>query len=46
MELRKGEKIYQELCYACHGYDGRGMPMSGGAAGATQSASAGALQKR
>jgi mono/diheme cytochrome c family protein/glucose/arabinose dehydrogenase len=36
VELRKGEKIYQELCYACHGYDGNGMPMSGAAPGATQ----------
>ncbi len=36
VELQKGEKIYQELCYACHGYDGKGMPMSGGAPGATQ----------
>jgi mono/diheme cytochrome c family protein/glucose/arabinose dehydrogenase len=36
VELRKGEKIYQELCYACHGYDGAGMPMSGAAPGATQ----------
>jgi mono/diheme cytochrome c family protein/glucose/arabinose dehydrogenase len=36
LELHKGEKIYQELCYACHGYDGRGMPMAGGAPGATQ----------
>ena len=46
VELRKGEKIYQELCYACHGYDGNGMPMSGGAPGATPGAAAGALQKR
>ena len=36
VELRKGEKIYQELCYACHGYDGHGMPMSGGDPAATQ----------
>jgi mono/diheme cytochrome c family protein/glucose/arabinose dehydrogenase len=36
VELHKGEKIYQELCYACHGYDGNGMPMTGAAPGATQ----------
>ena len=25
--LRRGEAIYQELCFACHGYDGKGMPL-------------------
>lgn len=34
--LHKGEAIYEELCFACHGYDGNGMPMSGAAPGATQ----------
>lgn len=24
--LRHGEAIYHELCYACHGFDGKGMP--------------------
>jgi len=33
--LKKGEAIYKELCFACHGFDGRGMPMQGAAAGVT-----------
>jgi type 1 glutamine amidotransferase/mono/diheme cytochrome c family protein len=24
--LKHGQAIYQELCYACHGFDGKGMP--------------------
>ncbi len=27
--MRKGEGIYKELCYSCHGQDGTGMPMEG-----------------
>jgi putative membrane-bound dehydrogenase-like protein len=27
--LRKGEGIYKELCFACHGFDGKGMQMDG-----------------
>jgi mono/diheme cytochrome c family protein len=27
--LKKGEAIYKELCFACHGFDGKGMPMQG-----------------
>jgi mono/diheme cytochrome c family protein/glucose/arabinose dehydrogenase len=34
-QLRHGESIYQELCFACHGYTGTGMPMDGAAPGAT-----------
>ncbi len=33
--LKKGEAIYKELCFACHGFDGKGMPMQGQAAGVT-----------
>lgn len=33
--LRRGEGIYNELCFACHGPDGRGMPLAGAAAGVT-----------
>ena len=25
--LRRGEVIYQELCFACHGFNGQGMPL-------------------
>ena len=32
--LRHGEGIYKELCFACHGPDGRGMPVQGGLPGA------------
>ena len=27
--LTKGEVIFRELCFACHGFDGRGMPVEG-----------------
>ncbi|HSH94358.1 MAG TPA: discoidin domain-containing protein, partial [Roseimicrobium sp.] len=27
--LERGDAIYKELCFACHGTDGRGMPMDG-----------------
>ena len=27
--LEKGQAIYQEVCFACHGFDGKGMPMDG-----------------
>ena len=33
--LKKGEGIYKELCFACHGADGKGAPMAGQAAGVT-----------
>ena len=33
--MRKGESIYNELCFACHGPDGKGMPLQGAAAGVT-----------
>ncbi|MEO8078297.1 MAG: c-type cytochrome, partial [Acidobacteriota bacterium] len=31
--LVKGETIYNELCFSCHGSDGRGAPMAGAPAG-------------
>ncbi len=27
--LEKGRDIYKEVCFACHGFDGKGMPMDG-----------------
>jgi mono/diheme cytochrome c family protein/glucose/arabinose dehydrogenase len=33
--LERGSTIYTELCYSCHGDDGRGTPAPGGAPGAT-----------
>jgi mono/diheme cytochrome c family protein len=27
--LAKGQAIYRELCFSCHGYDGKGMAMEG-----------------
>ena len=33
--LKKGEGIYRELCFACHGNDGKGMAIQGGLPGAT-----------
>ena len=33
--LERGGTIYNEVCFACHGPDGRGTPTPGGAAGAT-----------
>ncbi len=33
--LRRGESIYNELCFTCHGADGKGMPLAGAAAGVT-----------
>ncbi len=27
--LEKGRDIFQEVCFACHGFDGRGMPLDG-----------------
>jgi mono/diheme cytochrome c family protein len=35
MMLRRGEGIYNELCFTCHGPDGKGMPLQGAAAGVT-----------
>ncbi len=34
--LEKGQAIYKEVCFACHGDDGRGEAMPGGPAGATR----------
>jgi mono/diheme cytochrome c family protein len=33
--LVRGESTYRELCFSCHGSDGKGTPMAGAAAGAT-----------
>jgi mono/diheme cytochrome c family protein/glucose/arabinose dehydrogenase len=33
--FNRGKAIYQELCFACHGPDGRGMPMQGAPRGTT-----------
>jgi len=33
--LRRGGGIYNELCFACHGPDGKGMALQGAAAGVT-----------
>ena len=33
--LVKGQEIYQQLCFACHGVDGHGMTMDGLPAGTT-----------
>ena len=33
--LERGGVIYAELCYSCHGADGRGTPTPGAAAGST-----------
>jgi mono/diheme cytochrome c family protein len=33
--LQRGNTVYAELCYSCHGEDGRGTPTPGGAPGAT-----------
>jgi mono/diheme cytochrome c family protein/glucose/arabinose dehydrogenase len=34
--LERGGTIYNELCFSCHGEDGRGTPTPGAAAGMTQ----------
>ena len=33
--VKRGEAIYKELCFACHGADGKGMQMEGAAKGVT-----------
>ncbi|HEX3800507.1 MAG TPA: discoidin domain-containing protein [Verrucomicrobiae bacterium] len=33
--LERGEVIYKELCFACHGQNGEGAPLQGGKPGAT-----------
>lgn len=33
--LKKGEATFKELCFACHGFDGKGMAMQGQAPGTT-----------
>ena len=33
--MKKGEGIYTELCFSCHGQDGNGEPLAGAPAGTT-----------
>jgi mono/diheme cytochrome c family protein len=33
--LKEGETIFRELCFTCHGHDGKGMPLAGAVPGAT-----------
>src|SRR5690606_31883791 len=33
--LRRGKSIYNELCFSCHGNDGKGMPLAGAGDGVT-----------
>lgn len=33
--LARGSVIYNQLCFACHGNNGKGMPLQGGAPGTT-----------
>jgi len=37
--IARGDKVYKELCFTCHGPDGRGAPVDGGPAGATMAPS-------
>jgi mono/diheme cytochrome c family protein len=37
--IARGETVYNELCFSCHGDDGRGAPLAGGAPGATRAPS-------
>jgi putative heme-binding domain-containing protein len=34
--MERGATIYKELCYTCHGHDGRGSPLAGAPEGTTQ----------
>ncbi len=37
--MERGDAIYKEVCFACHGDDGRGTPVKDGPAGATMAPS-------
>ncbi len=37
--MARGQTIYNEVCFACHGDDGRGAPLPGAASGATRAPS-------
>ena len=37
--MERGDAIYKEVCFACHGDDGRGTPIADGPAGATMAPS-------
>jgi putative heme-binding domain-containing protein len=34
--MERGAAIYKELCFTCHGLDGKGTPLAGAAPGSTQ----------
>jgi mono/diheme cytochrome c family protein/glucose/arabinose dehydrogenase len=34
-QMEQGDGVYQELCFECHGSDGRGAPLAGAPAGTT-----------
>jgi mono/diheme cytochrome c family protein len=38
-QLHRGEQIYQQLCFSCHGPDGKGAPLAGAPAGTTMAPS-------
>ena len=44
--LQRGESTYRELCFACHGADGKGAPMAGAPDGHDARAAAGRLAAR
>jgi mono/diheme cytochrome c family protein len=37
--MERGDAIYKEVCFACHGDDGRGTPLADGPAGSTMAPS-------
>ena len=36
-QMKEGETVYKSLCSACHGEDGRGVPLAGASGGAGES---------
>ena len=44
--MQRGDTIYKELCFSCHGDDGRGAPQPGAASGVADGAVAGRLAAR
>ena len=45
-QMKEGETVYKSLCSACHGEDGRGVPLAGATNGADDGAGAGRLATR
>jgi mono/diheme cytochrome c family protein len=37
--LTRGQTVYKQLCFACHGLDGKGLPLTSGPPGATMAPS-------